>query len=163
MTISVCYAIIIEIDKLNFKEKLIMACFLVSTAEAIAVTAIEKKVEKKEISVEQLSLNNENHDIASEIKIPFSRKLKWLRNMLWGGSILLLFEHIWHGEIVPWFPFLTAAANHEDTMQMLHEMATVGVAMAIAVTVVWGVMIALCHVYEKRMNNEKSATEGENV
>jgi len=36
--------------------------------------------------------------------------LGWLTNMLWGGSLLLAFEHVWHGEETPWFPFLTAAA-----------------------------------------------------
>ncbi len=73
-----------------------------------------------------------------EGKIPFSRKLKWLKNMLWGGAALLAYEHVWHGEVVPWFPFLTAAANPEDAAVMLHEMATVGVTMALLVTAAWG-------------------------
>ena len=77
-----------------------MACFLVPTAEAI-VTGVVSKVEKK-------------NEAAVEGKIPFSRKLKWLKNMLWGGAALLAYEHVWHGEVVPWFPFLTAAANPED-------------------------------------------------
>ena len=71
-----------------------MACFLVPTAEAI-VTGVVSKVEKK-------------NEAAVEGKIPFSRKLKWLKNMLWGGAALLAYEHVWHGEVVPWFPFLTA-------------------------------------------------------
>ena len=62
--------------------------------------------------------------------------------MLWGGSALLAFEHIWHGEVTPWFPFLTAAGNPEDAMAMLHEMATTGVAMAVLVTAVWAGMVA---------------------
>ena len=76
--------------------------------------------------------------LAVEGKIPFSRKLKWLKNMLWGGAALLAYEHVWHGEVVPWFPFLTAAANPEDAAVMLHEMATVGVTMALLVTAAWG-------------------------
>ena len=83
-------------------------------------------------------------------RIPFSRKLKWLSNLLWGGSALLAFEHVWHGEVVPWFPFLTAAANPEDAAEMLHEMATVGVSMAILVTLVWLVMLGVSAVIEKR-------------
>ena len=101
-----------------------MACFLVPTAEAI-VTGVVSKVEKK-------------NEVVVEGKIPFSRKLKWLKNMLWGGAALLAYEHVWHGEVVPWFPFLTAAANPEDTAVMLHEMATVGVTMALLVTAAWG-------------------------
>ena len=101
-----------------------MACFLVPTAEAI-VTGVVSKVEKK-------------NEVVAEGKIPFSRKLKWLKNMLWGGAALLAYEHVWHGEVVPWFPFLTAAANPEDAAVMLHEMATVGVTMALLVTAAWG-------------------------
>ena len=76
-----------------------------------------------------------------EVTIPWSRKLKWLTYMLWGGAVLLAFEHIWHGEVVPWFPFLTAMSDPADAAEMFHEMATVGVAMAGLITVVW---IAMC-------------------
>ena len=75
-----------------------MACFLVSAAEAVVVKAVEKKVEKKEEAAEASS--------EREVRIPWSRKLKWLSHMLWGGVILLAFEHVWHGEVVPYFPFL---------------------------------------------------------
>ena len=44
-------------------------------------------------------------------EIPWSRKLKWLSYLLWGGALLLCFEHIWHGEVVPFFPFLTAMSD----------------------------------------------------
>lgn len=26
--------------------------------------------------------------------------MNWLNNMLWGGSALLAFEHVWHGSVV---------------------------------------------------------------
>lgn len=112
-----------------------MACFLVSTAEAAIVHAIRKSEEKKEAQIEA----SESKEIA-EVKIPMSTKLKWLTWMLLGGSVLLLFEHIWHGEIVPWFPFLTAMENTADALAMLREMATVGVCMALLITAVWLVM-----------------------
>ena len=70
--------------------------------------------------------------------------------MLLGGSALLMFEHIWHGEVVPWFPFLTAAENPEDLLEMLHEMATVGVTMALLVTAVWAVIVTVVSIIEKR-------------
>ncbi|MDD2214647.1 MAG: hypothetical protein PHR21_08955 [Oscillospiraceae bacterium] len=70
--------------------------------------------------------------------------------MLWGGSALLAFEHIWHGEVVPWFPFLTAATDPSDRAAMLHEMATVGVSMALLVTAAWGLMLLAVHALEKR-------------
>ena len=137
-----------------------MACFLVSVAEAVAVTVAQKQIEKKEQSVPELHLASENGaETAAEEKIPFSRKLKWLRNMLWGGALLLAFEHLWHGEIVPWFPFLTAASDPADAAEMLHEMATVGVCMALLVTAVWLGMVAVSALLEKRA---KKALPAEN-
>ena len=86
----------------------------------------------------KVSKVEKKNEVVAEGNIPFSRKLKWLKNMLWGGAALLAYEHVWHGEVVPWFPFLTAAANPEDAAVMLHEMATVGVTMALLVTAAWG-------------------------
>ncbi|MGN1085936.1 MAG: hypothetical protein ACI4Q5_02780 [Porcipelethomonas sp.] len=107
-----------------------MACFIVPVSEAIVTTIAEKIVKKHE----------DRTDIKeSDVKIPFSKKLKVLNGMLWGGSGLLAFEHVWHGEVTPWFPFLTNASNPVDLAEMLHEMATVGTTMALLVTAVWGV------------------------
>ena len=122
-----------------------MACFLVPAAEAVAATAIKKVEEKKETGM------TENiTEISEEVTIPWSRKLQWLTYMLWGGTILLAFEHIWHGEVVPWFPFLTAMSNPADAAEMFHEMATVGVVMAILITVVWIGMCAAADAIMKR-------------
>lgn len=112
-----------------------MACFVVSAVEAVVVTAVRKAVEKKEQKAEDITLGQ-----TEVVRLPLSRKLKWLTNMLWGGVVLLAFEHIWHGEVVPWFPFLTAMSNPEDAAEMFHEMATIGVGMAVLVTLAWGVM-----------------------
>ena len=92
-------------------------------------------------------------------KITFSQKLKWLRNLLWGGSALLAFEHVWHGEVVPWFPFLTAAGNPEDAAEMLHEMSTVGVTMAVLVTAVWLVMVGVTSYAERKAEKNETVTE----
>ena len=116
-----------------------MACFLVPAAEAVIITAVQKAEEKKEIR----DADRQRESGSGEVSIPISRKLKWLIHMLWGGIVLLAFEHIWHGEVVPWFPFLTAMSNPADASEMFHEMATVGVTMAILVTLVWvGMCIA---------------------
>ena len=112
-----------------------MACFVVPVAEAIVTTCIQKVVAARE--------PKEDNG-----KVRFSTKLGWLNKLLWGGSALLAFEHLWHGEVIPSFPFLTAVKDGE-TSEMLHEMATNGVAMAILVTVVWGCMLAISHSKEK--------------
>lgn len=118
-----------------------MACFIVTTAEAAIVTMAKKsstKVESKSVKAE------ETHHVST------SRKLKWLSNMLWGGSGLLAFEHVWHGEVTPYFPFLTAMNNAADTAEMFHEMATVGVTMAALITAVWGAMVLVTNAMEKK-------------
>ncbi|MBO4350654.1 MAG: hypothetical protein J6A01_06910 [Proteobacteria bacterium] len=117
-----------------------MACFIVPATEAIITTIVHKVIAKKESQSEKTDTTT----------IPWSRKISWLSNMLWGGSFLLAFEHIWHGEVVPWYPFLTAMSSPDSTAEMLHEMSTVGVAMALLVTAVWGIMLAVAHAIEKR-------------
>ena len=139
-----------------------MACFLVSAAEAVVVTAVRKVSEKKiesDLKVEVDSI--ESSDVtdvgnASGAKLPLHRKLKWLSNMLWGGSFLLMFEHIWHGEVVPWFPFLTAMSDHADMMEMFKEMATVGVSMAVLITLVWAGICAVAEHIVKRPETDNS-------
>ena len=126
-----------------------MACFIVPATEAIVVTVVRKVMEKKEKQSEEVDIVLDGVPEKAR-RIPFSGKLKWLTNLLWGGSALLAFEHVWHGEVVPWFPFLTAAADPADAAEMLHEMATVGVSMAVLVTVVWLVMVGVSSVIEKR-------------
>ena len=119
-----------------------MACFLVPAAEAVVAKVVEKGVEKGEAPKSE---SNE-----STAKIPLSTKLKWLTYMLVGGSVLLAFEHVWHGEVVPWFPFLTAMDNPADAAEMFHEMATVGVTMAILVTLIWLIMCKVADFIVKR-------------
>ncbi len=52
-------------------------------------------------------------------RLELSKKLGGLSKLLWGGSALLAFEHLWHGEITPYYPLLTAAADSEQTRVML--------------------------------------------
>lgn len=108
-----------------------MACFIVPAAEAVVTTAAAKLTKGK-------------------ISESMTHKLGWLNRMLWGGSALLAFEHVWHGELIPVFPFLTNAANPVDLAEMFSEMATSGVGMAVLVTGVWGVMAAVSHHLEKK-------------
>ncbi len=133
-----------------------MACFLVSAAEAVVVTAVEKVIEKKEMA----DTATENVSSEQEIKIPLSRKLKWLSNMLWGGVVLLMFEHIWHGEVVPWFPFLTAMSDPSEAAVMFNEMATVGVCMALLISAVWFIMCKAADSIASRKAAETKAQEG---
>ena len=128
-----------------------MACFLVPTTEAVFTTAIRKGIEIKTGNIVEKNVDSE--------KLPFAKKIRWLENMLWGGSALLAFEHVWHGEVVPFFPFLTAASDPESFAEMLGEMSTVGVSMAVLVTLVWGGMVGISSVLENSKKINKEATK----
>ena len=132
-----------------------MACFLVPATEAIVTTVASKVIKHKE--KESVSLPEDT--IKETVRTKFSAKLGWLNNMLWGGSALLAFEHLWHGEIVPYFPFLTAVSNGETT-EMLSEMGSTGVMMAAIVTAAWAGMVAVSSLAEKKvLHAEKHAQE----
>lgn len=114
-----------------------MACFLVPAAEAVVVGAVKRIVKGKE------EMQHMEQEIPKK-ELPkgkLSDKLGHLERLLAGGSVMLAFEHMWHGEIVPWFPFLTAVGNPADTAEMLHEMAAAGSGMAAVVTFAWAVMM----------------------
>lgn len=118
-----------------------MACLLAPMAEAIVVTVVKHVVKKKE--------KRQESGVTPSVSLPqktgysWSRKLSWLNQMLWGGVALLILEHVWHGEIVPWPPFLTAMNSPESTAVMLEEIATVGGAMVVFVTLVWFVVVMI--------------------
>ena len=123
-----------------------MACFLVPAGEAVVTEIVKKAEAKKEIKG-----NNEKVE-----KVSLSRKLGWLSKLLWGGAVLLAYEHVWHGEVAPFFPFLTAMKDPADTAEMLHEMSTVGVSMAILITAVWIGMCVTADIIVKRPATSKS-------
>jgi hypothetical protein len=79
--------------------------------------------------------------------------------LLWGGAILLALEHVWHGEVVPWPPFLTAMSNPADIPVMLHEMAVTGTSMAVASVLVWGGVLAISHYMSKAALTKEAITK----
>jgi len=109
------------------EDKIKMACFLVPMALAIITTLIQKTAK----------------NLAEKLKL-------WLLSaLLWGGVILLALEHVWHGEVTPWPPFLTAMATPADIPIMLHEMATVGTAMSLVTVTTWGIILAISNYMPK--------------
>lgn len=128
-----------------------MACFLVSAAEAAVVSAAAHAAKKQEkLSASEAADHESATQNVTSARIPLSRKLHWLAAMLWGGALLLAFEHVWHGEVVPWFPFLSAMSAPAEKSAMLHEMATRGVVMALLVTGVWAILVLITNAMEKR-------------
>lgn len=134
-----------------------MACFLVPAAEAVITTIAAKAMKSKE-KEEIATISFADGVVEETTKIKFSTKLGWLNKLLWGGSALLTFEHVWHGEIIPAFPFLTAVQTGE-TAGMLSEMASAGTTMAVLITAVWCGMLAISAVIEKRAVKEAKLVE----
>ncbi len=97
-----------------------MACFLAPATTAIITTSLRKKINPK-------------------------YPLGWLNTMLWGGVIMLAVEHLAHREVVPYPPFLTAMQNPADIPVMLHEIATIGVAMTVAIVLAWAIMVLIAN------------------
>ena len=99
-----------------------MSCFIVPLTQAIATSAY-RKTHKNFI---------ESPD-ASALK----RNLPALEKMLWGGSVMLIVDHIINGEVTWRYPFFTALEEAGGLQVMLREMLTVGVPMSLVLTAVW--------------------------
>jgi len=95
-----------------------MACFLAPMATGIITTVFRKK-------------------------IPAALKISWLNIMLWGGVVMLAIEHIAHGEILLYPPFLTAMQNPADIPLMLEELAIVGGTMTAVIVLAWIVLVVI--------------------
>lgn len=141
-----------NLNDLNCGEQL-MACFTVPLAEAVILTVSKKILLKRNADK---VLNEANSAKIESIKA----KLGTLEKMLYGGSFLLAVEHFYHGEISFVPPFLTAMKTPEEIPVMLHEMATVGVGMALLVTAVWGLGIALSSFIKRIRKNSRNLAKG---
>lgn len=83
-------------------------CFLVPLTQAVATTIYRVCTKQTDSFV--------------------GRNLQTLELMLWGGTIMLLVDHMVNGELFTW---------------NLRELFTVGVPMSIAVTAIWAVWCIL--------------------
>ncbi|MBQ7209908.1 MAG: hypothetical protein IJS05_03310 [Paludibacteraceae bacterium] len=104
-----------------------MACFIVPLTQAIATTVYRKTTTQKDTFL--------------------GRNLATLEKMLWGGSVMLIVDHILAGELTWRFPFFTALETDGGGGVMLDEILTVGLPISLAVTAVWA---AWCFVKERR-------------
>ena len=134
-----------------------MACFLVSATVGIGAAVARHVVKHHENKLELEGRTQLPEKFGSDVK--WSRKLGYLELTLFSGSFVLALEHILHGEVVPFPPFLTAAADPADTMEMLTEMGTVGVAMLAILVAAWAVGVAIVDYFKfkKRKENRKEA------
>lgn len=103
-----------------------MACFTVPLVGAAAAAAAKKCIDGR------------------KARNPFAARLDSLCALGFGGCFLLAIEHVYHGEITFTPPFLTAMGEGPEAVdEMLREMSTRGVAMALLVTAVWAAGVAI--------------------
>ena len=99
-----------------------MSCFVVPLVQAIATSIYRKH----------------NADAVAATDAPvLKRHLPDLEKMLWGGTVMLIVDHIINGELTWRFPFFTALDQVGGGAIMLKEMLTVGVPMSLVITAVW--------------------------
>jgi len=103
-----------------------MACFIVPLTQAIATTVYRKRVESQKSKVERQDSF-------------ITRNLKTLELMLWGGSMMLLVDHLVNGELFAW---------------NLREVLTIGVPMSVVVTAVWAIW---CYAKERKVVKKEKA------
>ena len=104
-----------------------MACFIVPLTQAVATTIYRKTTKHPDSFV--------------------GRNLMTLELMLWGGSLMLIVDHIINGEVTYLYPFFTALETEGGALVMLREMLTVGVPMSVLVTAVWAIW---CYAKERK-------------
>ncbi|MCM8799162.1 MAG: hypothetical protein NC900_00305 [Candidatus Omnitrophica bacterium] len=103
-----------------------MACFLVPAGTAIVTTTLRKK-------------------------IPEKYHIGWLNAMLWGGVLMLAVEHIVHGEVVLYPPFLT-----KGLPEVLPELVKIGIPMTLAIFGVWSVIVLVRLKLSKKLSFVKT-------
>ncbi|MBO4455971.1 MAG: hypothetical protein J5759_05955 [Bacteroidales bacterium] len=101
-----------------------MACFIVPMLQAVATSIYRKTMHKPATSA-------------------LGRNIPALEKMLWGGTVMLIVDHIINGELTWKFPFFTALGAEGGAAVFLRELLTVGVPMSVVITLVWVVYALL--------------------
>jgi len=102
-----------------------MSCFIVPLTQAAVTTAMRRRASK-------------NNNVKPNAWL---QNLPKLELMLWGGTAMLIVDHIINGEITWQYPFFTALEQKGGAMTMLSEMLTVGVPMSILITLIYSWMV----------------------
>ena len=116
-----------------------MSCFVVPLAQAVVTSTIRKSNEKN---------NRSDHSA-------FARHLPALEKMLWGGSLMLVVDHVINGEVTWRYPFFTALEQAGGGAVMLKEILTVGLPMSVVITLAW---MGYVLVKERRLKKVKMET-----
>ena len=85
-------------------------------------------------------------------KVPEKYHIEWLVTMLWGGVLMLIVEHIAHGEIVPSFPFFSSGWS-----EIWPEIVRVGIPMTFFILIVWASMVLGLSIHQNKRLSRQGA------
>ena len=135
-----------------------MACFTVTAVAALGVAAAKYVTKHQEKKNELVVKEPKEYKFGSETK--WSKRLAYLELMLWSGSFVLAGEHVLHGEVSPYPPFLTAASEGPEAVkEMFMEMGTVGVTMLAALILAWAVGVFVVDFLKFKKHQKKDSLE----
>lgn len=103
-----------------------MACFVIPMTQALVVSAVR---------------HNKMKSSEKESQNPWLSQLPKLEWMLWGGSLMLVIDHLISGELMLKFPFFSALAGEGGLQSMLYEMLVIGLPMSLLITLVYCIMV----------------------
>ena len=105
-----------------------MSCFIAPLVAAVATTAIRK---------------THANAVKAPGSSPFLHHLPDLEKMLWGGTLMLIVDHVINGELTWAFPFFTALGESGGASVMLKEILLVGVPMALVLIAAWAAWVVV--------------------
>jgi len=117
-----------------------MACFLVPMAEAVMTDILINRMDRGDAHSNKNSKTSFGYAPVTRFSVG-SHEFRWLSQLLWGVSLILMLEHLWTGEVTLSFPFLTALSSYAGTMVMIDEISTTGVMTSILTTFIWFVTV----------------------
>lgn len=122
-----------------------MACFVAPASVAIVTTVVRKVVQKRE----GVSAAQQADRPATKVSGKWTQRLGWLNLMMWGGTIMLVLDHLLSGELTLSPPFLTAIETPGAVGPMVREILVTGGAMTAAVFAAWAIMIVVAELRAK--------------
>ena len=135
-----------------------MACFTVSAVAAIGVGVARHIVKHNEKKAELEGKERVIDKFGSDSK--WSPKLAYLETALFAGSFVLAGEHVLHGEVTPYPPFLTAAGEGPEAVaEMFQEIGTIGVTMFALVVAFWAIGVLIYDYVKYRSRKGKQVKE----
>jgi len=116
-----------------------MSCFLIPLTQAIATTAIRHHYSRQQATslIGEDAFHRDVRPFAKVHNSPWLRHLPKLELLLWGGSLMLVIDHILSGELSWSYPFFTALTEADGVQALLREILSLGIPMSLVPTLIY--------------------------